>query len=65
VNINFENYPQSIDDRLSAALGRKVNLNHYKTHDLVFELLGKLEQYQTEYQETVLAVRKHLVEGAK
>jgi hypothetical protein len=33
--------------------------------DLVFELLGIVEQYQTEYKDTVMAVRKHLVEGKK
>jgi hypothetical protein len=52
-----------LQNRLTAALGRDINVTHEKTHNLVFELLSKLEQYQTEYKDTVMAVRKHLVEG--
>jgi hypothetical protein len=52
-----------LQNRLSAALNREVNLNHEKVHEIVFELVGKLEQYQREYKDTVMAVRKHLVEG--
>jgi hypothetical protein len=63
MNMNFEEYPQNINDRLSVALGRKVNLNHDKVHDLVFELVEKVEHYQSEYQDTVNAIRKHLTKG--
>jgi hypothetical protein len=52
-----------LQNRLTAVLGREVNLNHDKVHDLVFELIQKLEHYQNEYRDTVMAVRKHLVEG--
>jgi hypothetical protein len=52
-----------LQNRLTVALGRDINLTHEKTQNLVFELLSKLEQYQTEYKDTVMAVRKHLVEG--
>jgi hypothetical protein len=48
---------------LSKALGRPVNLHHERIEDIVIELVKKVEQYQTEYQDTVMAVRKHLVEG--
>ena len=65
MNINFEEFPKTIDDRLSVALGRDVNLNHDKVYDLVYELVQKVEQYQTEYQDTVKAIRKHLAEGKK
>jgi hypothetical protein len=54
-----------LQNRLTVALGRDINLTHEKTHNLVFELLSKVEQYQTEYKDTVMAVRKHLVEGKK
>jgi hypothetical protein len=63
VNINYEEYPVALNNRFGKALGREVNLNHEKVSDLVFELLSKVEQYQTEYKDTVMAVRKHLVEG--
>jgi hypothetical protein len=66
MNINFDDVPvkyQLSEERLSAALGRSVNLHHDPISEITLELLSKVEQYQTEYRETVLAVRKHLVEG--
>jgi hypothetical protein len=55
-----------LQNRLTAALGRDINLTHEKTHNLVFELLSKVEHYQTEYRDTVDAIRNHLVkDGAK
>lgn len=55
----------NIEQRLSKVLGRKVNLAHEPMMDILKELLAKMEQYQAEYQETVKAVREHLVEGKK
>ena len=49
------------EQRLSAALNRPVNLHHERTEDILIELLTYVEQYKTEYQETVHAIRKHLV----
>ena len=54
-----------LQNRLSLCLGREVNLNHDKVHDLVYELIQKVEQYQNEYRDTVLAIRKHYAEGKK
>jgi hypothetical protein len=68
LNINFENLPESYqlkEDRLSKALGRKVNLHHEPMADILNELLTYVEQYQTEYQDTVGALRQYLVEGKK
>jgi hypothetical protein len=53
------------EQRISTALGRPVNLAHEPMADILNELLTKVEQYQTEYQDTVKAVRQHLVEGTK
>jgi hypothetical protein len=50
-------------ERLSNALGRNVNLHHEPLANITQELLTIVEQYQTEYKDTVMAVRKHLVEG--
>ena len=33
-----------LQNRLTAALGREVNLNHEKVSDLVFELVDKVEE---------------------
>jgi hypothetical protein len=54
-----------LQNRLTAVLGRDVNLNHEKMSDLIMELIQKLEQYQTEYQDTVKAIRKHYAEGKR
>jgi hypothetical protein len=54
-----------LQNRLTAVLGRNVNLNHEKMSDLIMELIQKLEQYQTEYQDTVKAIRKHYAEGKR
>jgi ribosomal protein L5 len=53
----------NFEQRLSQVLGRKVNLAHEPMMEILKELLTILEQYQTEYQDTVKAVRQHLVEG--
>jgi hypothetical protein len=66
MNINFEDVPEKYQlksEVLSKALGRPVNLYHERMEDIAFELVKKVEQYQTEYKDTVMAVRKHLVEG--
>jgi hypothetical protein len=66
MNINFDDVPvkyQLSEERLSAALGRSVNLHHDPISEITLELLTKVEHYQAEYRDTVLAVRKHLVEG--
>jgi hypothetical protein len=69
MNINFDDVPakyQLSEERLSAALGRSVNLHHDLISDITLELLSKVEQYQTEYRDTVDAIRNHLVkDGAK
>jgi hypothetical protein len=54
-----------LQNRLTAVLGRDVNLNHEKMSDLILELIQKLEQYQTEYQDTVKAIQKHYAEGKR
>jgi hypothetical protein len=54
-----------LQNRLTAVLGRDVNLNHEKMGDLILELIQKLEQYQTEYQDTVKAIQKHYAEGKR
>jgi hypothetical protein len=64
VNINFEDVPakyQMSEERLSAALGRPVNLHHEPLSNITLELLTKVEQYQVEYQDTVKAIRDHMV----
>jgi hypothetical protein len=53
------------EQRISQALGRPINLAHESMVDILNELLTKVEYYQAEYRDTVLAVRKHLVEGQK
>jgi hypothetical protein len=69
VNINFEEVPvkyQLSEERLSAALGRTVNLHHDPLSNITLELLTKVEHYQAEYRDTVDAIRNHLVkDGAK
>ena len=69
MNINFEDVPESYNfstgERLSKALGRKVNLHHEPMADILNELLTKVEHYQNEYQDTVGALRQYLVEGKK
>jgi hypothetical protein len=52
-------------ERLSKALNRPINLHHEPLANITNELLAIVEQYQTEYKDTVMAVRKHLVEGQK
>jgi hypothetical protein len=52
-------------ERLSKALNRPVNLHHEPMADILNELLTYVEQYKAEYQDTVKAVRQHLVEGEK
>jgi hypothetical protein len=54
-----------LQNRLTATLGREVNLNHEKVHEIVFELVGKLEQYQMEYKEAVAVIRRLYTEGEK
>jgi hypothetical protein len=51
------------EQRIAAALGRPVNLSHEPMADILNELLTYVEQYKAEYQDTVKAVRQHLVEG--
>lgn len=36
-----------LNNRLSVALGREVNLYHDKMHPLVLELLQKVEEYKS------------------
>jgi tRNA U34 5-carboxymethylaminomethyl modifying GTPase MnmE/TrmE len=63
-NLNYEDVPESYrftkEERISKALGRKVNFYHERKEDILNELLTKVEQYQTEYQDTVGALREHL-----
>jgi hypothetical protein len=68
MNINFEDVPakyQMSEDRLSAALGRPVNLHHEPLSNITLELLSKVEHYQAEYQDTVKAIQKHYAEGKR
>lgn len=50
------------EQRISAALGRPVNLAHEPMADILNELLTYVEQYQSEYENTVLALKKYLSE---
>ncbi|WP_187443528.1 hypothetical protein [Rossellomorea aquimaris] len=54
INMNFEDIPESYrfttEERISKALGRKVNLHHERIIDIQNELLTKVEQYKAEYQ---------------
>jgi hypothetical protein len=68
VNINFEDVPakyQMSEERLSAALGRPVNLHHEPLSNITLELLTLAEHYQMEYQDTVKAIQKHYAEGKR
>jgi hypothetical protein len=68
-NLNYEDIPESYrftrEERISKALGRKVNLHHEPMADILNELLTKVEQYQTEYQDTVGALKEFFAEGKK
>lgn len=65
-NLNYEDVPESYhfskQERLSKALGRKVNLHHEPMANILSELLTIVEQYQTEYQATVQAINQYLEE---
>lgn len=69
MNINFDEIPEtyhfSKQERLSKALGRKVNLHHEPMADILNELLTKVEHYQNEYQATVGALQTFFAEGKK
>jgi hypothetical protein len=69
MNINFDDIPKSYkfskEERISKALGRKVNFHHERKEDILNELLTKVEQYQAEYQDTVGALKQYFAEGKK
>jgi hypothetical protein len=68
MNINFDDVPvkyQLSEERLSAVLGRPVNLHHEPLSNITLELLTKVEHYQAEYRDTVKAIQKHYAEGKR